>query len=299
MTNLSSGYNKIKDFSQAKANYSTLSEWGNWFASDTWQRIGFCRQVAHFNLHEVTITQNLLFSFWQLALHSQLPVQLYKARDEKTNGNDLEIAIQTDMGFVLFPSQAKMLAVNNRYKSINRCRNGVYQIDRLLAYAHEMGGFPLYLFYNFCTDIEAVWAILEKHKISIDTLGCSVCPATVLKNHFFDTELKKWRIPRFYAMHNLFYSPLSLFLLAVGQSFERLQSLFGIGTGILRFYTEAELTNKKLWTDLAPGPAIGRINPTARKIDSPGPKVRESASFQPKFRILLTSRRRGATIYRN
>jgi hypothetical protein len=290
-------FDTLKEISQKLAANPTLSDWGELFAMLTWQKIGFCRHAAKLNLHEVTITQDLLFSFWQLAMHSPLPVQMYQSTNEKTNGNDLEIAVQTDSGFILFPSQAKMLAVSNRYLSINRHKKGAYQIDRLLAYSKQIKGFPLYLFYNFCTDANAIHALEDKYETSIDKLGCSICPAMILKHHFFDSDLKKWRIPSFYSVHNLFYSPLSLFLRGAGQRFEQLQSLFEITPGTVRFYTQAELTDKKLWKDLAPLPSIGRISPVRETVQFFNPSEETTGPFRPRFRILLsTQRKKGATI---
>jgi hypothetical protein len=133
---------------QAK-NHATLCNWSKFFSASVWGRIGFCRLVAKMNVYETSITQELVYQFWQLARHFKLPIELFQSKDEKANGNDLEIGIQTKHGYFRVPCQAKIVGKNSRYAAFLHKVRGVYQLDALLAYGRKVRGLPLYLMYNF------------------------------------------------------------------------------------------------------------------------------------------------------
>ena len=130
----------------------TLVDWFQVFSIDIWKRIDFTWRTKGLKLYETTITQNLLYSIFQLAKGRMIPVKLLEAKNESINGNDIELAIETNRGFILFPCQAKLIKENGKYRSLSHKVGSRYQIDLLLRYAQKVQGVPLYLFYNCIWD---------------------------------------------------------------------------------------------------------------------------------------------------
>ena len=60
-------------------------------------------------MYETTVTQNWLYYFNVFAASHPTKIMMSEAIDEKTNGNDIELAIQTTTGVVLVPLQAKII----------------------------------------------------------------------------------------------------------------------------------------------------------------------------------------------
>jgi hypothetical protein len=79
----------IKDLSQQLLEKQDLYSFLQLYSVQTWNKIGFVRRKKGLKISETTITQNLIFDFWQLAAASKLPVELYESKNEKANGNDL------------------------------------------------------------------------------------------------------------------------------------------------------------------------------------------------------------------
>jgi len=276
----------------------SLTNWADIFSLCTWDKIGFCRFQANFNLHENTVTQGLIYEFWLLAASRKFPVQIYQARNEKVNGNDIEIAIQTRNGYLLFPCQAKIVNKRGRYSTLNHKVGGKDQIDLLLDYGRKVRGIPIYFFYNFGDNPPQNQAIEKKRNIPIESLGCSIVPAQFIKQNFSRTTTRRWSIPDFYKIHHLLAIPFSnLFKLINSTSIPGLD-LAGFSLGA-QFYSEEELSEEAIWRDLAPPTAIGRIDPLrsypldVAQSDSEGP------AFAPAFRILFPLERRTTTLYHN
>jgi hypothetical protein len=275
----------------------SIVNWAEIFAIRTWQKIGFCRSIAGFNMHENTVTQELIYLFWELADSRKLPVQMYQAKNEKANGNDIEIAIQTSNGYLLFPCQAKIVNKKGSYPGISHKIAGRFQSDRLLEYSRRVAGVPLYLFYNCGIDPEKNETLECMHSLDIQRLGCSIFPAEFIKKNFYRIAKSRWSIPNFYSAHYLLAIPFScLFELVNSDTLPRLD-LKAFSSGA-RFYSKDDITDKKYWRNLTPPPSIGRIT-----TDELSPLLTQALdsgrnAFNPAFRIICSIERETTTLVR-
>jgi len=269
--------------------HTTLCNWSKFFSMWVWDRIGFCRLVAKMNVFETSITQELICQFWELAHNSKLPIEVYQSKDEKANGSDLEIAIQTKQGYFLVPCQAKIVNKNSRYAAFSHKVNNVYQLDILLSHGRKVRGLPLYLLYNFHDTAIHMENIETLHNLTIQELGCTVQPATLLKKEYSKPLTGKLSIPNFYDLHRKLTIPFSRLICSIGTT--RILEETQTPISAISFYPAEELTNRNYWRDLAPPAAIGRISPVEEPgfIESP---QATSTSFNPRFRILLSIERR-------
>lgn len=267
----------------------SLCDWSRFFSVSVWEKIDFCRSTAKFNIYETTITQDLIYQFWQLAQHKSIPIYLYQSRNEKANGNDIEIYRQTSKGYMLFACQAKIVNIKGGYPAIPHQVNGTYQIDLLLKYAQRMAGIPLYLLYNHHLDPLENSIVESKHKIPIHELGCSLFPAEILKTKYWNTSKKKLSTPKFVDLHEKEILLLSaLFCPLVNIS---LFESFELQPRRLRFYEEGELFDQRSWVDMSPIGKIGRIDIPAERF-KPETTKEAAPTFNPRFRILLPIERR-------
>jgi hypothetical protein len=284
-----------EEYSEKFQSIPTLPIWADLNAISVWEKIAFCCYKANFHLHENTVTQDLIYSFWQLAQDRKLPVQIYQATSERVNGNDIELAIQTQKGYLLFPCQAKMVSRNGRYPNLRHKVGGQYQLDLLLEYGKNMGAIPIYLFYNFSNDAARNKAFERLNSLKIERLGCSVFPAEFIKSNFHRGD--RWSIPDFYKLHRLLAIPFSnLFQLINSTTIPGL-SLHDFNSSA-RYYTEEELVDKNWWRKLAPQATIGFIqqeNPLAKTTQ----QEENESSYRPAFRILLPIERRRTALYSN
>jgi hypothetical protein len=271
--------------------------WAEISAIKIWRKIIFSRSAADFNMHENTVTQNLIYSFWELAITRVFPVQLYQAKNERANGNDIEIAIQTANGYLLFPSQAKIVNKKGNYPGIRHKVAGKLQIDRLLEYGNRVAGIPLYLFYNFGDNPERNEALENKYCLDVQRLGCSIFPAEFIKHNFYRTATNRWTIPDFYRIHHLLAIPF-------GNLFELINSntIPGLNLGAYsagaKFYSKDEITNKNYWRNLTPPPSIGRIPTQDHNRMSLPTFESEDNGFNPAFRVVFSIERENNTIIR-
>jgi hypothetical protein len=269
--------------------HPTLCNWSKFFCASVWEKIGFCRLVAKMNVYETSITQELLYQFWQLARHSKLPIQLYQSKNEKANGNDLEIAIQTKQGYFLVPCQAKIVSKKSNYAAFPHKVKGVHQLDILLKYGRKVRGLPLYLTYNFHNTAYQNETIESLHSLNIQELGCSLHPAALLKKDYSNSLTGKLSIPNFYDLHRKMAIPFSRLFCTIGTT--RILEETNTPLSAIEFHTEEDLTDPDYWQDLAPSAAIGRIplSEEPRFTESP---AATATSFNPRFRILLSMERR-------
>src|SRR5665213_1444353 len=122
-------------------------------ATETWKRMEFAHTNDRMDIHEPTITQNLIFAINAHAQRYNLDITFEESTNERTNGNDLELILDyVDSNEVFYaPIQVKRLYQNGRYGAFPHDT----QIKKLIDYAedHNLGsypnGFPLYLFYNY------------------------------------------------------------------------------------------------------------------------------------------------------
>ncbi len=156
------------------------------FASETWFRIALAHRQPGLRIFETTLTQNIIYQF---ALYTQLyrvPVAMYEASDEKTNGNDIEFEILTPKGLVTLPMQAKLMYRNGRYPQM--AHPG--QNKALIRYAETHKGYPLYLLYNF-----------YPARPFTPLYGISLVSAYHIRNEFSYPFRKKLKIPHFNSLH--------------------------------------------------------------------------------------------------
>ena len=126
-----------------------LCTWSRLVSALIWERIGFVRYRKGIKITETTVTQNLVFEFWLSAKSRSLPIEIYESKNEKSNGNDFEIFLETPKGFILLPVQCKIISKTDKYNSINHNTAGVDQIDLLLNYAQKKKGIAAYFLYNY------------------------------------------------------------------------------------------------------------------------------------------------------
>lgn len=178
---------------------------------ETWDRLGFSERVGS-TLSEPTITENLLYEIQKYKdKHHDRSIHIYEAKNEKTNGNDLEVYMEIAKNEYLFLAiQAKKLHIKEqKYKYISHKVSGNLQIDLLINYASKKHGVPLYLFYNYSPNL----AVKNNKKY-----GCSFACAHHIKNNYSpNTSKKSWSIPTFNNLHTKHAIPF--FLLGIKKIF--------------------------------------------------------------------------------
>jgi hypothetical protein len=163
-------------------------------ATETWKRMEFSYKHLKKDIHEPTITQNLVFNINALAQKYGFNIIFEEALKEATNGNDLELILYYDDSEYVFyaPIQAKRVKSDGVYKSFPYKD----QILKLIKYADDNNGFPLYLFYNYSdlTPIQKanLLSVTDCQK-SIDETqyGCTIASAKYLKDTYVDCATDK------------------------------------------------------------------------------------------------------------
>lgn len=174
-------------------------------SQETWERIKFSRNRSGLKIYETTITQNLLYSIHKN--NNSIPIIIEEANDEKTNGNDLEIYLKINGGYIFLPTQAKIIYSNYKYIQMDH----IGQIDDLINYAKLNRGFPLYLLYNYVMNFIPSQSICGI-KLKDSHYGCTLTSAKYLYNNFAYQRLDKngnlqWIIPSFHDLHPSFSFP--------------------------------------------------------------------------------------------
>ena len=161
---------------------------------ETWNRMEFAHKMK-FKFSETTITENLLYKINQFNITSCSNfIEIYEAKNEKRNGNDLEMYLEIYPDVYIFLAiQAKKLYIKEeKYKTINHKVGSTPQIELLLKYAKSKKGIPLYLLYNYNNKFS------HKYK---EIYGCSIVKAKYIKKVFFPNIFKRWKIPKFNDLH--------------------------------------------------------------------------------------------------
>lgn len=201
---------------------------------ETWDRLEFVEKMNS-SLSEPTITENLLYEIQKYnEKYPNNSIRIYEAKEEKTNGNDLEVYFKIEKDKYLFLAiQAKKLHVKTqKYRYISHKVSTDLQIDLLMNYAKRKNGIPLYLLYNHSPGY-----IKSNEK----EYGCSLACASHIKKQYAPGKIKKsWSIPTFKNLHTdnaipLFYLGLKKIFL----NFLSTQSCFD--SAIL--YKESELVS--------------------------------------------------------
>lgn len=106
-------------------------------AVDTWNRVEFGRTRKALKIFETTITQNILYElFVYCSRYPKCPVRMFEAVNESINGNDIELCVKIQNGYVLIPLQAKIVDKHGLYSKIDH-KN---QIEDLIHYAKKVNG---------------------------------------------------------------------------------------------------------------------------------------------------------------
>lgn len=185
-------------FSAAKSTFEAnpnLCILFKFLAVETWKRLEFSYIKPYVKVFETTLTQNIAFNINAYkAVYPRLPIRVLEAEDEYTNGNDLELVINYPSGSFYTPIQAKKIYRNGKYDAMEHGN----QIEKLIEYAENNYGYPLYLLYNYVDDDQ----IDERY-------GCSVVDAYYLSDNYYNARIgtskgiivAKWKIPDFYDLH--------------------------------------------------------------------------------------------------
>jgi len=155
-------------------------------STDIYNRIGFIKNhltKGLIRIHEVTLTQNLVFEIHKFESETGLRlVDLYEATNEKMKGADLLLGMQVGSGYLKIPMQAKIL------KPFAKNKDGVYSVfhhknsfgkqsDLLKKFATECGSYlPLYLLYNYTHGSSNVAPGEHEHYYGCSCLYAEVVP---------------------------------------------------------------------------------------------------------------------------
>jgi len=219
---------------------------------ETWERIKFARTRRGLRIYETTLTQNILFSLRRFQERcTDYSLSLDEAIDERTNGNDIELIVQTSSGYVKLPTQAKLLYSNLKYTAISHPGSTGYQVDDLINYASSIGGIPMYLLYNY----------VPRHNALRDH-GCTMLQADYIRNHFSphrSPTVTRWHIPTFNDLH-LPALPWHQVLCNLLNEEDIIPYLREMGQDLnideMQFYTREELESDEGWQELEAIPSI-------------------------------------------
>ena len=286
---------KIKEVTKEFFDCKDLKTWLKLFSVLTWNKIGFARTRNRLKIYETTITQELLFAFRMFAEGTNLPIELFEALSEKTNGNDFEILIEIGYNkYVMFPCQAKIIYANGGYKAIDHLVSNKQQITLLTNYANKYGGIPIYLFYNYFCPSSELNKIIKTLNYDIEEYGCSIVDASYIEANFFKFDnsiLKINKIPKFSHLHPSPAIPFHQVIDMVG-NYNKIKYLFKHffihQNKEIKIYSREELLNDKNWSDLVPMPYIGRIEPENQKTLNKLNNDEIEHEFSPKFRFIFS-----------
>jgi hypothetical protein len=179
-------------------------------AFKTWMRIKFVRNRNGLKIHEPTLTQDILFEFTQYSeFYNQSRIKIFEAINEPLNGNDIELVIQTENGFLLAPIQAKILYNTNDYPAMEHGN----QINDLISYANRVGGVPLYLLYNYYNDETFTYSgnrcgvPFNKTQFGISLISAHYLRGAYAFRRIDRNGNRKWNIPSFTDLHPNFAIP--------------------------------------------------------------------------------------------
>lgn len=283
-----------------------MKDWLNYLSIKTWYDLEKGRLIG--GVREETLTENILLETCDAMNKAKMPVRLFRALDEKTNGGDLEIFVQHKNKYVRLALQAKKVFVDKKYTYDSADHtikgSGQLQINLILDYALKMKAVPLYLFYNFCDDETINERILnqEKTKQPITHFGCSFSDARWVKQQFVSGSPENWsKKPAIVDVHppSRPFSDLDHF--RTGYSWGELMKKLSISSAV----DEIDLIEPDAldvipdWREYRPNPVFKKndetinefaANPTGASdfITKSQQKERaEIEGFSPKFRMVL------------
>lgn len=276
-----------------------LCTWASIYSMITWNKIGFTRSLHRARLYETSLTQDLVFQFYLSAKTGSYPVEIFESWDEATHGNDLDIFIQKEGGYVHVPVQAKLISSDGRYAKINHRVGTTYQMDALIDYAILKGGIPLYLFYNYVMQYD--WREDEyEHGRSIEEYGCSFVHADTIRRRYkkLKKRVVKWKIPRFEELHPSLAIPFSdLFCGLLKQPLFAWPGILGnnlIAKPVI--YSYEEITDEDSWRNMTPPAQISGLHEDVlykiRNDFSDQLEEDQGKPFDPKYRVIFSTGRK-------
>jgi hypothetical protein len=257
---------------------------------DTWRRINLARRGG-FKIYETTITQNILYHLYFFRRRHSANILLFESTDERTNGDDLEIILNTRNGYIKLPTQAKLLYASNKYQSLKHTN----QLHELVAYANspQVGGIPLYLFYNFYDSAFPFPHDLCSIAVRPEDYGCSICSAITLKNKFAYPSLgvdtkghQNWIIPTFLDLHTDFCDPFWILTCChrASDDVANVLRILKLTTPVsdIKTFSLEELSSEKNWIPLDLESSEELISHEKQTSE-----IREG--FNPRFRIVINN----------
>lgn len=274
---------------------------------NTWNSIGFARNVGGQKIYETTVTQNFLHLLLNAGAYTNYRIKLFEAQLERTNGNDIECFIETRQGFVFFPMQAKIIYNDLRYQRIDHEINSSQQINLLIDYSERKNGYPLYLLYNYCSDSAINNEIRRTEGLACELFGISYVSAYYLRDNYSKARLNRkkqeaWVIPTFQDLHPRFAKPIHEILnqeSIEGGSEDFIRKQFDVSDDTIlssvKSFSYEELANNPYWKDLLPEPGIGVLpNWSMKKDVNFDYTLNSKGKFSPRFRMIL-SRKNNST----
>lgn len=236
-------------------------------SSSIWDRIPFAHKFE-FKYSEITITENLLFDIYKFSIDNpSLAINIFEAKNESANGNDLELCIEIEPDkYAILVIQAKRIYnVDGKYNypKISHKVNGKYQIDLLEDYAKREKAIPLYMFYNYAPDFK------NKNK---KYYGCTLAFSQFIREHYYlKVSPVSWKIPTFDELHQKHHATplhtLALNGLQIKKTIDKYCKNYNV-------YIKNELLDNDRWVEI-----FDKNNQDFSKYTSD--------EFEPKYRIIL------------
>lgn len=263
---------------------------------DVWSRIAFARAM-NLKISETTITENLLYNFYDYFEHYAVPVRLYESKEERRNGSDLEVLVETEQGYILLACQAKITYKTGNYAALHHEVGGLRQIDLLMDYAKLHGGIAHYLFYN-CPPDFMLPATIGEHE-SIEDNGIT---------HLEAQELIEWMVtakgtrkrpptPSYTTFHPTMAEPFhELICQLLSHKHASKTILPATIRQDITYYNENQVNSEANWREVTSLATVGYVqesivfNGTDETSDlQPTTKEPEPKYYRPKFRLVIGS----------
>lgn len=268
-----------------------IADWFAHFSVDVWDDLKFAAEEdsSTSKTDEREFTNRLVRGLAKLMRTNEIPlrIRLFHSPNERVNGDDIEIVVQLEENKnIIFPCQAKRLYVEKARKDNKKAKYEKYnyktQKDQLIAYAKRIGGFPLYLFYNY-----------TEHQIEINNSypnkelsGCTLASAIYLKNN----EPGSTTFP------DLHPPAVPLISIANFRNILSLNNIWGKTTDhSAMLFSDKEIFGNNIWSEI--GPPLHHKTRYSTHIDLK--KVLDKKTnddnldtpFNPKYRIVFTAKK--------
>lgn len=152
------------------------------------------------------------------------------------------------------------------------------QINDLIKYASNNGGFPLYLLYNYFSPFSHSHSICSI-SYTEEKYGCSIISANYIKNRYaWIKPNNKWQIPRFLDLHpNISYPWFVLGCCSLNLINHLSLAFNDFDFSKMKKFSKNELFTNPKWSLLSNIEEKQQFNE----------ENRITASFSPKFRIII------------